>query len=169
MSSANMTEAIGWLSVMENATLMFSKDALMAQFVDAEQNVEMPDNVMGGYINISGNGCSFESGVLATEEDCQKIAAMFVGETDLSKEDVADCFGEIANIVCGDMIRFMTQEDEAAQHDMRLGLPVFITGSFIACVGQSTAVAKITIDDATLYLVILYPSASVIVNPKFLA
>jgi CheY-specific phosphatase CheX len=76
---------------------------------------------------------------------------MLDANEEISPDDTADAIGEIANMIGGGIKRRMIEADPS----MKLGLPVFVSGSVVDGSHLDAWSAALAMADVTVHLVVL--------------
>jgi CheY-specific phosphatase CheX len=111
--------------------------------------------VAGSLIALVGNQNSIEVGLCATKDNCVILARAFLGmepeDEDLSKADLDDALGEMANIMAGALKARMDGRVPA----MQIGLPIVFQGLLGASTSAEVLVVHIRWQDAEAQTVLI--------------
>lgn len=116
-----------------------------------------PLGLHGGYVALVGDASAVQIGVASSPDGCQRLSkallAMEPDEPDLPLEDLADTMCEIGNIVAGGVKGRVDQQDG----EMKIGLPLFVHGSFSLAADQELSVKAMEIGDVNADLIVIHP------------
>jgi CheY-specific phosphatase CheX len=111
--------------------------------------------VSGSLIALVGNQHSVEVGLCATQDNCVSLARAFLGmepeDGDLSKADMDDALGEMANVLAGALKARMDGRVPA----MQLGLPIVFQGLLGASTSAEVMVVHIRWQDVGAQTVLI--------------
>lgn len=118
-----------WVRAVEAGLHKLAATMALSAFVEPEC-CEPPRDGESAYITLTGAKNTFMVGISATAEQQRTLAAALLGlEPDnidtLSDSDVEDGFGELLNIVVGQVKTDVAE----AESDLELGLPLFLHGA----------------------------------------
>lgn len=118
-----------WLDAVVSATQELAVTALAFEEGTVEQTSEpVPDMSMGSFAGIAGEEGAIQIGIIASHEDCISMCRAFLGmevDEELSEEDLADCLGELVNVMIGGVKSRMSH---AGGLTMKIGLPLVFRG-----------------------------------------
>jgi len=118
-----------WLDAVVSATQELAVTALAFEEGTLEQTAgPVPDMSMGSFAGIAGEEGAIQIGIIANHEDCISMCRAFLGmevdDEELSEEDLADCLGELVNVMIGGVKSRMSH----AGLTMEIGLPLVFRG-----------------------------------------
>ena len=120
-----------WLQAAVNATEQVAETALACQAGPLPDGEALGDDFCGSHIALFSDAGSLQISLLSTPAGCAALSRELLGMTpddgDLETAEVADAFGEIANLLAGSMK--MQLSDKV--NGLSLGLPVFISGQIM--------------------------------------
>jgi hypothetical protein len=121
-----------WLLAAVSATEEVAETALACQAGPLPQEAGgLGDDFCGSHIALFSDAGSLQISLLSTPEGCAALCRELLGmtpeEAELETAEVADAFGEIANLLAGSM---KTQLNDKVK-GLSLGLPVFISGQIL--------------------------------------
>jgi hypothetical protein len=113
----------------------------------------LPPDLCGVYIPLLTEGDAVQFGLLGRRDVCARLAKSLLGmgpnESLESDSDVFDAVGEVTNMVAGGV-----KSRAAAQLEVKLGLPLALSGSIFPCAGTAFEHGLMQMDDNDVWLVI---------------
>jgi CheY-specific phosphatase CheX len=108
----------------------------------------------GAYIALVGDHSAIQLGMAADECGCYALSRALLcmeENEELSKEDMSDTMGEIANIIAGGLKSKMDERNP----NMRMGLPIMVHGCVDAPEHAEIAMAEIKLGPVLAHLLVL--------------
>lgn len=143
-----------WLEAMIESANELSTTVLCAGDVEViGRNASSPPESGGAYVALVGEEL-LSLGLSSSEEGCGALARAFMGleaADELSRADMVDALGEIANIIGGGVKRRMAETAPL----MRLGLPLVVQGFVQAGGGTETRAAEVRLGSVMAYLLVI--------------
>ena len=160
-----MTENLSindWMEAVVVSSDELSTTMLGLSGVTAEAPVsKMPESKFTSLISVIGNSDAVQIGVGGTMESCQMLVKALMGmepeEEDLPYEEITDAFGEIANILAGQV---KTEINKKAPIDTNVGMPVLIDGTLSVPEESETLSANAQFGDIPVVLLVLRNNGS---------
>jgi CheY-specific phosphatase CheX len=153
MSNVALTEWVDALVGAANQLAMESLGFEEGEIVATENSLE--SLVSGALIALVGNQTSVEVGLCATEDNCAKLVRAFLGmepeDEDLSKADMDDALGEMANVMAG----ALKARIDGRVPSMQLGLPIVFQGLLGVSTSAETVVVHIQWQDVKAQTVLI--------------
>ena len=147
------------LEIVEDATQETAETALC--FETAER-IHMSDSMHpdwhGAFISLSGDQLQLQIGIASDEKGCQDLAgALMMLEPDddpLPEDDVADAFGEVANLLLGfTKTRII---DEGLDDNLTMGTPLHLIGRLRPSKGQTILTSDYQLGDTVVQLTVVH-------------
>jgi chemotaxis phosphatase CheX-like protein len=148
----NLTE---WMDLAADSAAEIAAGALGMESVRWQHPslAALPSDLCGVYIPLLTDGDAVQLGLLGRRDVCAQLAKSLLGmgpdESLDSDSDVFDAVGEVTNMVAGG-VKFRA----AAQFDVKLGLPLALSGSILPRAGTSFEHGLMQMDENDVWLVI---------------
>ena len=115
---------------------------------------KLPGSLCGIYIPLITDALALQLGVLATREVCGNLASRLIsggeaGEPLESDSDVFDAVGEVTNLIAGNVKVLL-----ADQVQVRVGVPLALSGRVIPLGASQTVYGNLELDDSSVWLMI---------------
>jgi CheY-specific phosphatase CheX len=155
-----MTEHLSisdWMEAVVTSSDELSTTMLGLSGVTAEApEPKMPDSKFTSLISVIGNTDAVQIGVGGTMESCQLLVKALMGmepeDENLPYEEITDAFGEIANILAGQV---KTEINKKAPLDTNVGMPVLIDGTLSVPEESETLSANAMFGDIPVVLLVM--------------
>jgi hypothetical protein len=144
-----------WMNLAADSAAEIASGALGMETVRWQHpsGATLPTDLCGVYIPLLTDGDAVQFGLLGRRDVCAQLAKSLLGmgpdESLESESDVFDAVGEVTNMVAGG-VKFRA----AARLDVRLGLPLALSGSIFPHTGAAFEHGLMQMDDNDVWLVI---------------
>ena len=147
------------IEILEDATKETAESALCLETAERIQLREkMRPDWHGAFISLSGDEMQLQMGIASDEKGCQAIAgALMMLEPDddpLPDDDLADAFGEVANLLLG-FAKTRIIED-GLDDNLIMGTPLHMIGQFRPLNGQDLICSDYKLGETTVQLTVIY-------------
>lgn len=144
-----------WISAINQALDAIARDTLCVggAIIKEEGELGAGSGVRGSYISLVDGEVSALIGIRGTMEDCQKLTRYMMAmdeDEPLEDEDVTGVIGEIANIMAG------VVKSKIGEADLRLGIPMVVSGRVTPANQQQTACRFVGLGEAQLEVLLLH-------------
>jgi hypothetical protein len=144
-----------WMNLAADAAAEIATGALGAVNTSWQQTpgMTLPNDLWGVYIPLMTDGDSVQLGVLGRRDVCAQLAKSLLGMSpDESLDDdgtVFDAVGEVTNMVAGGV-----KVRAAAQINVKLGLPLALSGTPLPLRGEAFEHGLLQMDGNEVWLVV---------------
>jgi hypothetical protein len=148
----NLTD---WMNLAADAAAEIATGALGMANARWQQTPEarLPDDLWGVYIPLMTDGDSVQLGLLGRRDVCAQLAKSLLGMSpdEILDDDstVFDAVGEVTNLVAGGV-----KVRAAAQINVKLGLPLALSGAALPLTGEAFQHGVLQMDDNEVWLVV---------------
>ena len=156
MTIQETTPAEMWMAALIDATSDTSNIFLeLGDLHVTRRSGCMPEFTNAGFVSLVGDCSSIQVGICASNDACREMAAKFLDmdgdDPQLTREEIVDAFGELANIVAGAVKQQVSEQGEM----MLLGLPLVVAGKPQLSDGQHVVSAECMMGHIPLALLII--------------
>ena len=144
-----------WMSLAADSAAEIAAGALGMGSVRWQHpsGASLPPDLYGVYIPMLTDGGAVQLGLLGRRDVCAQLAKSLLGmgpdEALESDSDVFDAVGEVTNMVAGGV-----KVRAAARLDVKLGLPLALSGSIFPLAGAAFEHGLMRMDENDVWLVI---------------